>query len=166
MITHQISFFGILAIVAIAVCLLITGCCCKSKKDGSSCAASAAETKKTWIDPATLHPFMEFDKTPPIKVNERITRRYAYLNDLMIVIVDITGGPQSEPDPFHAHVAEQVCYVAEGEVIVTIGEKQQKLKAGDVFIVPSNVPHTTQLLTPTLRLVDSFNPIREDFLPK
>jgi quercetin dioxygenase-like cupin family protein len=87
------------------------------------------------------------------------------MNDLMIVIVDITGGPQSEPDPFHAHAAEQVCYVAEGEVIVTIGEKQEKLKAGDVYTVPGNVPHTVQLLTPTLRLIDTFHPIREDFLP-
>ena len=165
--THQISFFETLAVLAFSGCLLMAGCCNSGKKEGASCcAASKAETKKTWIDPATLHPFMEFDKTPPIVVNERITRRIAYLNDLMIVIVDITGGPQSEPDPFHAHPAEQVCYVAEGEAIVTIGEKQQRLKAGDAFIVPGNVPHTTQLLTPTLRLIDTFTPIREDFLPK
>lgn len=113
-----------------------------------------------------LSVFMEYDKTPPIIVDERVTRRIAYLNNLMIVIVDITGGPQSEPDPFHAHAAEQVCYVAEGELIATIGDKQQKLKAGDVFIVPGNVPHTVQLLTPSIRLIDSFNPIREDFLSK
>jgi len=169
---NQISFSGILAILAFSGCLFLSGCCQTGKKE--ACCASeaknetccASEVKKVWIDPATLHPFMEYDKTTPIIVDERITRRIAYLNDLMIVIVDITGGPQAEPDPFHAHPAEQVCYVADGEVIVTIGEKQQKLKAGDVFIVPGNVPHTVQLLTPTLRLVDTFNPIREDFLSK
>ena len=165
--TRQFSFSGLWAVLAFSGCLLLAGCCCGTgKKDGTSCTAPVAETKKTRIDPATLHPFMEYDKAPPIVVDERVTRRIAYLNDLMIVIVDITGGPQSKPDPFHAHVAEQVCYVAEGELIATIGEKQQQLKAGDVFIVPSNVPHTVQMLTSTIRLIDTFHPVREDFLQK
>lgn len=159
---HQQSFIGKLAVLAFWGCLFMAGCCQTDKKE----VGTAGEVKKTWIDTASLNPFMEYDKTTPIIVDDRVTRRIAYLNDLMIVIVDITGGPQSEPDPFHAHVAEKVCYVAAGEVIVTVGEKQKQLKAGDVFIVPSNVPHTVQLLTPTLRLIDTFNPIREDFLAK
>ena len=162
---RHISFFGKIAVAALG-CYLITGCCNRGKKEGSSCCASAVETTKTCVDLSTLNLFMEYDKTPPITVNDRVTRKFAYLNDLMIVIVDFTNGPQSEPDPFHAHVAEQVSYVAEGEVLVIIGDKQQKLKAGDVFIVPSNVLHTTQMLSPTLRLIDAFNPIREDFLQK
>ena len=164
--THQISFFGRIAILAFSGCLLMSGCCGTGKKEETCCASSKMETKKTWVDPATVNLFMEYDKTAPITVNDRVTRKFTYLNDLMMVIVDFTDGPQIEPDPFHSHVAEQVSYVAEGEVLVIIGDKQQRLKAGDVFIVPSDVSHTTQMLTPTLRLIDAFNPIREDFLPK
>jgi hypothetical protein len=38
------------------------------------------------------------------------------------------------------------------------------LGAGDLFAVPGGVPHSIQLLSATARLVDTFNPIREDFL--
>jgi len=38
------------------------------------------------------------------------------------------------------------------------------LKAGDVFCVPSGKQHTIKLLSEKARLVDSFNPIREDFI--
>jgi len=165
--TRQLSLFSKLAVMAFSGCLLFAGCRnTTGKNEEASNAVPVVETKKTRVDPATLNLFMEYDKTSPITVNERVTRKFTYLNDLMIVIVDFTNGPQTEPDPIHSHVAEQVCYVAEGEVLVIIGDKRQHLKSGDVFIVPSNAPHTTQMLTPTLRLVDVFNPIREDFLPK
>jgi len=160
------SFFGKkLAVLFFSGSLLIAGCCNTGKKEESCSAESECKSKKEWIDPATVNLFMEFEQTPPIRVNDHIVRRLTYLNDLMIVIVDFEGGPQTEPDPIHYHVHEQVSYVAEGEVLVIIGDQQKTLKAGDVFIVPSNVPHTTQMLTPTLRLIDAFNPIREEFLP-
>jgi hypothetical protein len=33
-----------------------------------------------------------------------------------------------------------------------------------MFAVPSGKKHAIQLLSPTARLIDSFNPVREDFL--
>ena len=44
------------------------------------------------------------------------------------------------------------------------GEPEQHLKEGDMFAVPSGKNHTIKLLTREARLIDSFNPIREDFL--
>ena len=65
----------------------------------------------------------------------------------------------------HFHVHEQATYVAAGEFIFFCeGEPEQKLSAGDMFWVPSNKKHTIQLLSKKVRLIDSFNPIREDFL--
>ena len=162
--TSKISLTCRLAVLVFAGSLLAS--CCGNASKEKSCAAATEETQKPPIDMNTKDLFMLFDQTPPIKVNDNVTRRFAYLNDLMIVIVDIENGPMAAPDPFHSHVAEQVSYVAEGETIVIIGDKKQTLKAGDIFIVPSNVPHTVQSLTPKLRLVDTFNPIREDFLQK
>ena len=59
----------------------------------------------------------------------------------------------------------KLCYIAEGEVIFFCeGEEEQHLKAGDMFAVPPNKLHSIQLLSQKARLVDSFNPLREDFL--
>ena len=114
-----------------------------------------------------LNLFLEYDKTDTIKVSETVTRKFIYLNDLMTVIVDFNNGPMAEPDPFHSHPAEQVSYVAIGECDVYIGDQPVKhLKTGDIFAVPSNVPHTVKSTTKQLRLVDSFTPIREDFIRK
>lgn len=110
--------------------------------------------------------FMEYEKTEAIKVSETVSRKFTYLDNLMMVIVDFKDGPMNEPDPFHSHPHEQISYVAEGDVLVIIGDQQKRLTSGDIYVVPSGVPHTVQSLTPTLRLIDSFNPIREDFIKK
>jgi quercetin dioxygenase-like cupin family protein len=57
-----------------------------------------------------------------------------------------------------------VTYVAQGEVLFFIGEESVRLAAGDMVAVPPDLPHRIQLLTPTVRLIDTFTPIRQDFL--
>ena len=64
----------------------------------------------------------------------------------------------------HSHPHTQVSYVAEGELIVHIGDEATQLRRGDIFAVPPNVPHTVQLLSKHVRLVDTFTPLRRDFL--
>ena len=85
----------------------------------------------------------------------------------MTVLIDFTDGPWKKPEPLHSHPHEQTSYVAEGEIIFFCEDEEPvKLKAGDMFAAPSGKKHSIQLLTPRARLVDSFNPIREDFLKK
>jgi len=91
-------------------------------------------------------------------------RYLGYTDKLMMVIIDFNDGPTSEPDPPHSHPHEQVSYVVSGEVIVYIGEEATRMAPGDIFTVPPNVPHTVQLLTEYVRLVDTFTPIRDEFL--
>lgn len=95
------------------------------------------------------------------------TGRERYLGNtknLMLVVIDFEDGPKSEPDPPHSHPHEQMSYVAAGEIIVHIGAEQSQLGPGDMFSVPPDVPHTVQLLTKHVRLVDAFTPIRDEFL--
>jgi len=107
--------------------------------------------------------FNQYDNMETTQVSPTVKRKMSYLNNLMVTIVDIDG-PMSEPDPVHSHEAEQISYIAEGECIVFIGDEKRKMKAGDIFAVPSNTPHAIQALTKKLRLIDSFNPIRKDFI--
>jgi quercetin dioxygenase-like cupin family protein len=103
--------------------------------------------------------------TPADPVRPGFSRRIVQTSQLMTVVLDIDNGPWDTPDPFHSHPHEQITYIAEGELLfLTEGEETRKLVAGDLFAVPSGIPHAIQLLSQRARLIDTFHPIREDFL--
>lgn len=108
----------------------------------------------------------EQKETTPEKISATFERRIAHLDNLMVVACDFTNGPASEPDPPHSHPHEQITYVAEGELFLFIGEEKHHLTRGDVFTVPSGVPHCIQTISQNVRLIDSFSPVREDFLKR
>ncbi len=108
---------------------------------------------------------LKFDEVPYEVVREGLERKIIHTNNLMNVLIDFTDGPWEKPEPMHSHPHEQTSYIADGKIIFFCeDEESQELKSGDMFAVPSGKRHTIQLLTKTARLVDSFNPVREDFL--
>lgn len=108
---------------------------------------------------------LKFDEVPYEKLKEGLQRKIIYTPNLMSVLIDFSNGPWDGPEPPHSHPHEQISYVAEGEIIFYCeGEEDQHLIAGDMFAVASGKKHTVKLLTEKVRLVDSFNPLREDFL--
>jgi len=109
-------------------------------------------------------PTGKYDEMPVTKIREGAERRLGYTDNLIIVVVDFYDGPKEHPDPPHSHPHEQVSYVAEGEALVIIDDRQARLGPGDIFLIPSGVPHTIQLLTEHVRMVDCFTPIRQDFI--
>jgi mannose-6-phosphate isomerase-like protein (cupin superfamily) len=110
-------------------------------------------------------PVLKTKEHPAQKIKEGLYRNFIHTDHLMVCIIDFTNGPWDEPEPYHSHVHEQASYVAEGEVIFYCeGEPDQHLKAGDMYAVPSGKKHRVKLLTEKVRLVDSFHPLREDFL--
>jgi quercetin dioxygenase-like cupin family protein len=98
------------------------------------------------------------------EIGEGVERRLGYTGQLMMAVLDFNNGPQSEPDPPHSHPHEQVSYVAQGEIFFFLEDRCERLGPGDMFMVPPNLPHTIQLLSKHVRLVDCFHPIRQDFL--
>jgi len=108
--------------------------------------------------------------TPADRFRPGFSRRIVQTSQLMTVVLDIDNGPWGAPDPLHSHPHEQITYIAEGEVLFVTegaeGEETRKLVAGDLFAVPSGIPHSIQLLSQRARLIDTFHPIREDFLTK
>ncbi len=108
---------------------------------------------------------LNYRQTAGERFREGFERRLIHTSQLMTVILDIDNGPWAAPDPHHSHPHEQTTYVAEGEVLFLVeGEQPRHLTAGDVIAIPSGLPHSIQLLSQRARLVDNFNPIREDFL--
>lgn len=64
--------------------------------------------------------------------------------------------------PQHHHVHEQITFIAEGELEMTIGGETMLMKAGSVHVIPSNVPHSAIART-DCKVIDAFNPVREDY---
>ena len=94
-----------------------------------------------------------------------VFRKIVCLNDIMTVMIEFRDGPWKEAEPYHSHPHEQTCYIAKGEIILYCeGETDQHLEEGDLFFIASGKKHTIRVLSSMARLVDSFSPVREDFL--
>lgn len=104
------------------------------------------------------------ENTTKATIGDNRTRYLTHTENLMMVVIDFEDGPTSEPDPPHSHSHEQISYVAAGEIIFFLDGEPTRLGPGDMFTVPPDLPHSVQLLTKHVRLVDTFTPLREDFL--
>jgi quercetin dioxygenase-like cupin family protein len=70
--------------------------------------------------------------------------------------------------PKHSHENEQLTYILEGALKFKIGEdgaEEIVVSAGEVLLIPSNIPHMAEALEETLD-VDVFSPPRQDWLDK
>jgi quercetin dioxygenase-like cupin family protein len=70
--------------------------------------------------------------------------------------------------PWHHHDNEQLTYVLDGALKFSIGAEggdEMVVHAGEVLVIPSNVPHRAEALEDTLD-VDIFCPPRQDWLDK
>jgi quercetin dioxygenase-like cupin family protein len=63
----------------------------------------------------------------------------------------------------HHHIHTQGSYVESGVFEVIIGDEKKILKQGDVFFIPPSIDHGVVALEEGV-LVDSFNPMRADFI--
>ncbi len=113
----------------------------------------------------TQHP-----QNPVTKRAETLDNSYWYGASLMTVLVDgtQTNGryaqiegtmqPGSEP-PIHTHTREdETFYLLEGAIRFTIGEHVFTARAGDYVMMPKNIPHSFQVLTPSARTVITIAP--------
>jgi quercetin dioxygenase-like cupin family protein len=64
--------------------------------------------------------------------------------------------------PEHRHVHEQITYIVEGRLDMTIGGKPYSLTAGTVHVIPSNTPHNAVAIT-DCTVIDAFSPARDDY---
>ena len=67
--------------------------------------------------------------------------------------------------PLHSHPHVQASYVLEGTFELTVDGEIHLLIPGQVFIIPSNVPHSGLAITNSY-ILDVFTPVREDYREK
>jgi quercetin dioxygenase-like cupin family protein len=62
----------------------------------------------------------------------------------------------------HTHEQEQFGLVIQGGFEMIIGNEKKRLKAGDAYIVPENIPHSFIAIGDT-EAIDVFSPKKNDF---
>jgi quercetin dioxygenase-like cupin family protein len=65
--------------------------------------------------------------------------------------------------PLHSHPHEQLGYVVEGEVTMTIGGVDYPLGPGDAYQIPGEIEHSARAGSAGCRVLDVFHPVREDY---
>lgn len=97
------------------------------------------------------------------QLNDTTTRRVLCPGpELMLVEFRFAKGGVGEPHKHEAH--EQVGYVAKGSFEITVGEEKKIAHAGDCYYAAKNVMHGVVALEDDSVLIDTFYPIRTDFL--
>ncbi len=70
--------------------------------------------------------------------------------------------------PLHHHIHEQVTQVISGQIRFWFGDKKEQMMdlfAGDVVVIPSNLPHEA-LMIGDVEEIDTWAPPRQDWLDK
>ncbi|HEX5026736.1 MAG TPA: cupin domain-containing protein [Agriterribacter sp.] len=95
------------------------------------------------------------------QVGAGVTRTIiAFDEKIMLVKVSFEKGAIGE---IHHHHHTQISYIEKGIFEVSINNEKKVLGTGSAFIVPTNAPHGVVCLEAGI-LLDSFSPMREDFL--
>jgi quercetin dioxygenase-like cupin family protein len=64
--------------------------------------------------------------------------------------------------PEHSHPQEQIVNVLDGQFELTVEGEPILMRAGDVYIIPGNVPHSGRPIT-DCRIIDVWHPPRDDY---
>ena len=106
---------------------------------------------------------LKWDAIPKEKLNPEIDRRLVTGEKGMVAQIFLKKGAIV---PTHHHENEQYTYILEGSLRFWLGEdgaREVIVKAGEILVIPANLPHKAEALEDTLDL-DIFVPPRQDWL--
>lgn len=116
----------------------------------------------TDIDPENAQHF-RWDDLPLEPLKGTITRRVISGERMMIAHVHLQKGDEV---PRHSHENEQLAYTLKGALHFWLGAEDEReliVRAGELVVIPSHLPHRVVALEDTLN-IDIFSPPREDWL--
>ena len=112
---------------------------------------------------ATSAKHYRWEELPAEELKGGLTRRLIATDRMMIAHVYFKKGVEV---PRHSHENEQITYILDGALQFRLGENGEReliVRAGEVLVIPSYLPHSAVALEDTLD-VDVFNPPRQDWL--
>ena len=104
-----------------------------------------------------------WDEVPTEQVGPKMERKLVYGDKVMIAKMKFKKGFMV---PLHSHINEQVTQVVSGTMRFWFGADKEEtfdMHAGDVVVIPANVPHEALMVT-DVEEIDTWTPIRSDWL--
>jgi quercetin dioxygenase-like cupin family protein len=95
----------------------------------------------------------------PKELAPGITGCYAHGDKMTFGYIELKAGSSV---PMHQHIHEQITYIIEGELDMMIGGIPCLLTTGMYHVISSNVPHGA-IAVKDCKVIDVFNPVREDY---
>ena len=106
-------------------------------------------------------PFFDCASTPFFEPAPGCRLRSPGGQNLMLSYVEMEDGAEI---PLHHHPHEQGGTVIEGRLQLTIGEETRVIERGTLYLIPSNVPHRAVAVDGPVVVLDTFSPVREDYV--
>jgi quercetin dioxygenase-like cupin family protein len=108
---------------------------------------------------ATLYRWAEIEPEP---MNPLLTRQFVSGEKSMLARILLKKGCVVQE---HSHPNEQIAYIVSGALEFVVAGVSQVVRAGEVLVIPPNVPHSAIALEDTEDL-DLFAPPRQDWIDK
>jgi quercetin dioxygenase-like cupin family protein len=97
---------------------------------------------------------------PPEQMSPTLTRQYVSGEQSMLARIMLKKGCVV---PEHSHPNEQIAYVVSGAMEFLVAGVSHVIRAGEILVIPANIPHSATALEDTEDL-DLFAPPRQDWL--
>jgi unsaturated pyranuronate lyase len=102
----------------------------------------------------------KLQEIPEENVTDLFARRFFTGKQITLAFLNMKKGCVV---PEHYHESEQFSHILTGSMRFIIGGDELILRAGEVVEIPSNVPHSAEVLEDTTG-IDVFSPIRHDWV--
>jgi quercetin dioxygenase-like cupin family protein len=107
--------------------------------------------------------FFRVEELPAKELLAGVRVRSVHLADLMMTFVEYPAGATV---PMHHHPYEQITYVLEGQLEVSIGAETRLLGPGEGVQVPANMEHGSRTVGGPAKAVDAWTPVPKMFKVK
>lgn len=99
------------------------------------------------------------DSIPSKELVAGIIGKYVHGSAITLGYVTITAGSVL---PAHHHIHEQITFVIEGELELTVESNTFTLTEGTAHVIPSDMQHSAVARKDCI-VVDVFSPVRDDY---
>jgi quercetin dioxygenase-like cupin family protein len=107
-------------------------------------------------------PFITLAQIPVTDIIDGYHAQFVHTQSMTFSFIDVDAGSVL---PMHSHPHEQVSQVIEGIFQLTVDGEVKLLESGIIAVIPPNTLHSGLAIT-NCKLLDVFNPVREDYLQK
>jgi quercetin dioxygenase-like cupin family protein len=104
--------------------------------------------------------YVRLSEMPIEHLNPMIDRQFVHGEKSMLARIFLRAGCIV---PMHSHDNEQITYILEGALKFSLPEREVVVRAGEILVIPANVPHSAEALEDTVDL-DVFSPPRADWI--